>query len=114
MDLKERIDKFDKFLSNFEKESGATGLCEAVRSAAKVCFEGLDTNPAWADPGFLDPKYRNNMIASSRDIHRKMFHDIPLAKYKARRAAQKAASISPTDPVGTDAPVEEGAPSPAT
>ena len=102
MELKERIEKFDKFLTNLETNSGATGLCEAVRSAAKVCFEGLDTTPAWADPSKLDPKYRNNVIASSRDIHRKMFHDIPLAKYKARMAAKKAA-----DPAATETPKDE-------
>lgn len=91
MELKERIEKFDNFLTNFEKASGATGLCEAVRSAAKVCFEGLDTLPSWADPATLDPKYKDNVFASSRDIHRKMYRDIPLAKYKARMAAKKAA-----------------------
>lgn len=90
MELKERIEKFDKFLDNFEQVSGATGLCEAVRSAAKVCFEGLDTNPSWADPGLIDPKYKNNVVASSNEIHRKLFHDIPLAKYKARLKAKKA------------------------
>lgn len=90
MELKERIEKFDKFLDKFEKASGATGLCEAVRSAAKVCFEGLDTNPPWADPGLIDPKYKNNLVASSNEIHRKVFHDIPLARYKARLKAKKA------------------------
>ena len=108
MDLKERIEKFNAFLTNFEKASGATGLCEAVRTAAQVCFEGLDNRPAWADPGLIDPKYKNNVVAGYGDIHRKLFHDIPLAKYKQRMAAKKA--IPASVPVGTDAPVEEGAP----
>ena len=108
MELNERIEKFNTFLTNFEKASGATGLCEAVRSAAQVCFEGLDTSAPWMDPGLIDPKYKNNVVASSNDIHRRMFHDIPLEKFKKRMAAKKA--IPANDPVGTDAPVEEGAP----
>ena len=49
MDLNERIKKFNTFLTNFEKASGATGLCEAVRSAAKVCFEGVKEDAPWMD-----------------------------------------------------------------
>jgi len=105
MELKERIEKFNAFLTNFEKASGATGLCEAVRSAAKVCFEGIDTSAPWMDPGLIDPKYKGNAVASARDIHRKVFRDIPLAKYKARIAARKA--IPESDPVGTDAPKDQ-------
>ena len=97
MELSERIAKFDKFLTNFEKASGATGICEAVRSAAKICFEGLTPNAPWADPGLIDPKYKNNVVASSSDIHRKMFQDIPLAKYKARMAAKQAAAPAATE-----------------
>lgn len=90
MELKDRMVKFDDFLTKFAKASGASELCESVREAAKVCFEGLDTNPPWADPGLIDPKYKNNLVASSNEIHRKVFHDIPLARYKARLKAKKA------------------------
>jgi len=109
MELKERLEKFDQFLTKFEKTSGATGLCEAVRSAAKVCFEGLGTIPSWADPGLIDPKYKDNVVASSRDIHRKVTHDIPLARYKARMMAKKKAQGEEcaTGTACADAQVEE-------
>lgn len=94
MDLKERIEKFNTFLTNFEKASGATGLCEAVRSAAKVCFEGVKEDAPWMDPKYLDPQYRNNAKASYKDIHRKMFHDIPNEKLKQRMAAEKGAKYN--------------------
>lgn len=108
MDIKERMNKFDDFLTKFAKASGASELCESVREAAKVCFEGIGDQPAWADPSLIDPKYKNNAVASFGDIHRMKFHDIPLEKFKKRMAAKKALAAS--DPVGTDAPVEEGTP----
>lgn len=104
MDIKERMNKFDDFLTKFAKASGASELCESVREAAKVCFEGIGGQPAWADPSLIDPKYKNNAVASFGDIHRKVFHDIPLEKFKKRMAAKNASEA------GTDAPVEEGAP----
>jgi hypothetical protein len=114
MELKERIEKFNTFLTNFEEASGATGLCEAVRSAVKVCFEGLGDYPAWADTSLLDPKYKDNVVAGAGTIHRTVFHDNPLAKFKARKMAKKAAEkeIPATDPVGTDAPKDECAENP--
>ena len=96
MDIKERMDKFDAFLTKFAKASGASELCESVREAAKVCFEGIGDQPAWADPSLIDPKYKNNTVASFGDIHRKVFHDIPLAKLK-ERMRQKAAQGAPAD-----------------
>lgn len=105
MELKERIDKFNNFLTNFEKASGATGLCEAVRSAAKICFEGLDTRPAWADPALVDPKYKDNVVAGYGDIRRKISKDIPLSRYRARMMAKKAAETK--DPAATETPVDE-------
>ena len=105
MELNERITKFDKFLTNFEAASGAKGLCEAVRSAMKVCFEGIDTSAPWMDPGTIDPKYRGNVVASFGDVRRKITRDIPLARYRARMMAKKP--IPASDPVGTDAPVDE-------
>jgi hypothetical protein len=94
MDLNERIEKFNTFLTNFEKASGATGLCEAVRSAAKVCFEGVKEDAPWMDSKYLDPQYRNNVKASYKDLHRKMFHDIPTEKLKQRMAAEKGAKYN--------------------
>lgn len=108
MELKDRMNKFDDFLTKFAKVSGASELCESVRKAAKVCFEGLDNQPNWMKQANLDPQYKDNVIASYRDIHRMKVHDIPLEKFKKRMAAKKALAAS--DPVGTDAPVEEGAP----
>jgi hypothetical protein len=105
MELKERIAKFDKFLTDYANASGATGLCEAVRSAMKVCFEGLDTSAPWMDPASIDPKYKNNVVAGYGELRRRMAKDIPLAKYRARVKARKA--IPANDPVGTDAPVDE-------
>lgn len=104
MELKDRMNKFDAFLTKFAKVSGATELCESVREAAKVCFEGLDNQPNWMKQTNLDPQYKDNVIADYNTIHRMKFHDIPLEKFKKRMAAKKASAV------GTDAPVEEGAP----
>lgn len=90
MDIKERIEKFNTFLTNFEEASGATGLCEAVRDAAKVCFEGVEKDAPWMKECKLDPQYQNNCKASYKDIHRKLFHDIPKQKLAAKKATEKA------------------------
>ena len=103
MNLKDRMNKFDDFLTKFAKASGAPKLCEAVREAAKTCFEGLENQPTWKNQSTLGDPYKNNTIASYRDIHRMKFHDLPLEKYKKRMAAKKASAA------GTDAPVDEGA-----
>ena len=108
MNLKDRMNKFDAFLTKFAKASGASELCESVREAAKVCFEGLENQPNWMKQSNLDPQYKGKVIADYNTIHRMKFHDIPLEKFKKRMAAKKASAAS--DPVGTDAPVEEGAP----
>ena len=108
MDLKDRMNKFDAFLTKFAKASGASELCESVREAAKVCFEGLENQPNWMKQSNLDPQYKGSVIADYNTIHRMKFHDIPLEKFKKRMAAKKASAAS--GPVGTDAPVEEGAP----
>ena len=108
MDLKDRLNKFDAFLTKFAKASGASELCESVREAAKVCFEGLENQPNWMKQSNLDPQYKGKVIADYNTIHRMKFHDIPLEKFKKRMAAKKARAAS--DPVGTDAPIEEGAP----
>ena len=108
MNLKDRMNKFDAFLTKFAKASGASELCESVREAAKVCFEGLENQPNWMKQSNLDPQYKGKVIADYNTIHRMKFHDIPLEKFKKRMAAKKARAAS--DPVGTDAPVEEGAP----
>lgn len=108
MNLKDRMNKFDAFLTKFAKASGASELCESVRKAAKVCFEGLENQPNWMKQSNLDPQYKDNVIADYNTIHRMKFHDIPLEKFKKRMAAKKASAAS--GPVGTDAPVEEGAP----
>lgn len=104
MELKDRLNKFDDFLTKFAKASGASELCESVREAAKVCFEGLDNQPNWMKQSTLDDPYKNNVIASYRDIHRMKFHDIPLEKLKKKRMAAKQASAE-----NTDAPAEDGA-----
>ena len=108
MNLKDRMNKFDAFLTKFAKASGASELCESVREAAKVCFEGLENQPNWMKQFNLDPQYKGKVIADYNTIHRMKFHDIPLEKFKKRMAAKKASAAS--DPVGTDAPLEEGAP----
>ena len=108
MNLKDRMNKFDAFLTKFAKASGASELCESVRKAAKVCFEGLENQPNWMKQSNLDPQYKGKVIADYNTIHRMKFHDIPLEKFKKRMAAKKALAAS--DPVDTDAPVEEGAP----
>lgn len=107
MNLKDRMNKFDAFLTKFAKASGASELCESVREAAKVCFEGLENQPNWMKQSNLDPQYKGKVIADYNTIHRMKFHDIPLEKFKKRMAAKKASAAS--DPVGTDAPVEEDA-----
>ena len=96
MNLKDRMNKFDDFLTRFAKVSGAPKLCEAVREAAKTCFEGLENQPAWKTQSTLGDPYKNNTIASYRDIHRMKFHDLPLAKFK-ERMRQKAAQGAPAD-----------------
>ena len=107
MNLKDRMNKFDAFLTKFAKASGASELCESVREAAKVCFEGLENQPNWMKQSNLDPQYKGKVIADYNTIHRMKFHDIPLEKFKKRMAAKKASAAS--DPVGTDAPVDEDA-----
>ena len=96
MELKDRMNKFDAFLTKFAKVSGASELCESVREAAKVCFEGLDNQPNWMKQTNLDPQYKDNVIADYNTIHRMRFHDIPLAKFK-ERMRQKAAQGAPAD-----------------
>lgn len=103
MNLKDRMNKFDAFLTKFAKASGASELCESVREAAKVCFEGLENQPNWMKQSNLDPQYKGNVIADYNTIHRMKFHDIPLEKFKKRMAAKKASAAC------TDAPAEEGA-----
>ena len=103
MNLKDRMNKFDAFLTKFAKASGASELCESVREAAKVCFEGLENQPNWMKQSNLDPQYKGKVIADYNTIHRMKFHDIPLEKFKKRMAAKKASAA------GTDAPVGEGA-----
>lgn len=103
MNLKDRMNKFDAFLTKFAKASGASELCESVREAAKVCFEGLENQTNWMTQSNLDPQYKGKVIADYNTIHRMKFHDIPLEKFKKRMAAKKASAA------GTDAPVDEGA-----
>ena len=103
MNLKDRMNKFDAFLTKFAKASGASELCESVREAAKVCFEGLENQPNWMKQSNLDPQYKGKVIADYNTIHRMKFHDIPLEKFKKRMAAKKASAA------GTDVPVDEGA-----
>jgi hypothetical protein len=112
MDINERIAKFDRFLTSYAEASGATELCEAVRSAMKVCFETAevfkDGKAPWMDPGLIDSKYKGNVVAPSQEIHRNMINQLKskaLAKYRAKKAAEKA--IPADDPVGTDAPKDE-------
>lgn len=102
MELKDRMNKFDDFLTKFAKVSGASELCESVREAAKVCFEGLVNQPNWMKQANLDPRYKDNAIADYNTIHRMKFHDIPLEKFKKRMAAKKAPAES------ADAPAEDG------
>jgi hypothetical protein len=95
------MNKFDDFLTKFAKASGASELCESVREAAKVCFEGLENKPIWMKQSTLNDTHKNNEIPTYRDIHRMMFHDIPREKAKKIMAAKKALAAD------TDVQVDE-------
>lgn len=85
MILKDRINKFDAFLTKVGKVSGALGLCESIRTAAKVCFEGIDEQlDAMRDTDPDSPSY-GKKVADYNTIHRMRFHDIPLAKFHAKK-----------------------------
>lgn len=105
MSFKEQMEKFNSFLTDFGEKCGAKDLCESVREAAKVCFEG-DFETVYDDVKQCLPY---------KDIHHKMFKgralDILKAKRAARQAAEKAAEsgveYNAADRVGTDAPKDE-------
>lgn len=103
MNIKDRMNKFDDFLTKFAQATGDSKLCESVREAAKVCFEGLENKSKWMEwmKQDTDDPYKKNGMLTYRDIHRIMFHKIPRERVKKLIAAKKASEA------GTDVPVDE-------
>lgn len=113
MTLHESIEKFNLFLDNMIAKTGAKELCEAVRTAAKSCFEadmvGLGVPGAGGESTQVTTGIPGASGESYSQWHRRRFHDEPLAKFKARLAAKNKAAtpVADADPAATERPQDE-------